>query len=74
MKLKNIRCILPPPTWTKANTDGASRGNPGRVGRGFFCNGRGFCKGYFAMYVGTKTTFVAEACTFIKTIVGMYKN
>lgn len=75
-KIVEICPVFPPPSWTKVNIDGCSRGNPGTAGcGGFFWNYRGFSKGSFTMPIGVDTTFVAEASAFIKAVhLALLKN
>lgn len=40
--IKEVRWVMPPHCWTKANIDGTTRGNPGEAA----------CGGVFRMYMG----------------------
>lgn len=57
-----VRWLPPWNLWVKLNTDGASRGNPGKAGcRGVIRGNRGYFTGAFCHCLGIKTCMFDEA-------------
>ena len=69
-----VKWNLPPSGWIKVNIDGAARGSPGKAGcGGIFRTCRGFIKGCFSLFLGTRLAFEAEIMGFILAIEFAYK-
>lgn len=61
VSVTEVRCPMPPPSWTKLTIDGCARGQPRIFAcRDVFRMNRGFIKGSFAMPLGVHTTLFAQ--------------
>ena len=65
---------LPPRGWTKVNIDGTTKGSHGKAGcGGIFRTFRGFIKGCFSLFLGTRLALEVEILGFIIAIEFAYK-
>ena len=69
LRRQDARWLLPPDGWSKANFDGASKGNPGPSGcGGVIRNSFGEGIATFASPLGTQTNHLAEARAAIRVV------
>ncbi|XP_059310157.1 uncharacterized protein LOC132061337 [Lycium ferocissimum] len=74
LKVTKVRWNVPPTEWLLCNTDGASRGNPGRNAYGFCLrNSEGGLRYAHTAEIGITTNIYAEVMTILQAM-RFYKN